>query len=150
MKRLLIGLIITSNIIFAGIQNDIDSYKEFDEIPRVELAKLLTSEMAKSMQLPMKLDEATTLTTIYSFKTNIIFRKVINTEYPQIKNFWNQNKKQFIEAMLKQDSQNICYNPVWKYMIFNRNIIPEFNYLDTSNKPLFSYTIEKVDCDKLN
>ena len=30
-----------------------------------------------------------------------------------------------------------------------QNIIAEFNYLDTNNKPLFEYTIEVEDCNKI-
>ena len=58
-------------------------------------------------------------------------------------------KNEFIQVMLKNDSQNICYNSVWKYMIYQKKIIAEFNYMDMDNKPLFEYTIEIEDCNKL-
>ena len=148
MKKIFIGLIIASNILFAGLKQDID-YSEFDEIPKIKLAKLMASEMAKGVKLPMKLDEVTQLTTIYSYDSNIIFRKEIDITNPEIKEVWEKKRNQFIQYMLKVDSQNICYNSIWKYMIYKRGIIPEFNYTSRDNKTLFQYTIEIEDCRKL-
>ena len=73
MEKLLIGLLIASSIAFAGIKNDVDTYKEFDKIPRVELSKMMSNEMARGMRLPMKIDEVTELTAIYNFDTTIFF-----------------------------------------------------------------------------
>jgi len=149
MKKSIVGLLVASSIAFAGIKNDVDTYKEFDKIPRVELSKMMSNEMARGMRLPMKIDEVTELTAIYNFDTTIFFKKEININYPEIKELWKHKRKQLINLMLKQDSQNVCYNPVWKYMIYKRDIIPQFNYVDTNNKPLFKYTIEIEDCRKL-
>ena len=149
MKKLMIGLIVTTNCIFAGIQDDKFNYKEFDKIPRIEFAKVMAREMAQSMSLPMKIDNSTNLIAIYSFDTTICITKKIIMQNPKVKKLWIQKKKIFINLMLKQDAQNTCYNPMWKYMIYKRNIIPEFNYVDKNNKPLFKYTIEIEDCNKL-
>ena len=148
MNKILTGLLIISSITFAGMQKDMD-YSGFDKIPTVELAKMMANEMAKGVSLPMKLDDATQLTSIYSYRNNIIFRKELNINHPKIEKIWQQQKNEFIQAILKSDSQNICYNSVWKYMIYKKNIIAEFNYIDTDNKPLFNYTIEIEDCNKL-
>jgi len=148
MKKIFISLIIASNILYAGMKQDID-YSEFDKIPKIELAKLMANEMARGVRLPMKLDEITQLTNIYSYDSNIIFRKEIDITNVKIKELWENKKNDVIHYMLKGDSQNICYNPMWKYMIYKRNIIPEFYYTSTDNKPLFHYTVEIEDCRKL-
>lgn len=137
------------SMVYGGIKNDSIDYKKLDKFSRAQLAKELTNEMVIGLKLPMKIDEVTQLVAIYNFNTTIIFKKKIDINNSQIKKIWQQKKDWLINFMLKQDSQNICYNPVWKYMIYKRDIIPKFNYVDASNRPLFSYTIEVEDCHKL-
>ena len=149
MKKIISLLMVAYSMVYGGIKNDSIDYKKLDKFSRAQLAKELTNEMVIGLKLPMKIDEVTQLVAIYNFNTTIIFKKKIDINNSQIKKIWQQKKDWLINFMLKQDSQNICYNPVWKYMIYKRDIIPKFNYVDASNRPLFSYTIEVEDCHKL-
>lgn len=78
------------------------------------------------------------------------FRKEVDIEHEKIAKIWETNKDGLVQAMFKIDSQNVCNNPTWRYMIYKRDIIPEFNYIDKEKKPLFRYTVEQEDCNKLN
>ena len=53
---------------------------------------MMANEMSKGVSLPMKLDDATQLTTIYSYNNNIIFRKELDINHPEIKIAWQQKK----------------------------------------------------------
>jgi hypothetical protein len=148
MKKIIIALFVMSNILLAGSPQPID-YTQLDKIPKLKLTKLMAQEMSQGFNLPMKLDELTDLTTIYSFNNHIIFTKEVDMTNPKLHKIWKTKKKLLINYMFKVDSQNICNNPVWKYMIFKRDIIPEFAYKSRDKKPLFQYTIEAKDCKKL-
>jgi len=149
MKKIIGGLVIVFNILVAGIQTYNIDYSKLDKIPKLRLVRLMSDEMSKNIKLPMKLDEITELTRIYSYNTSIIIIKKLDMNNVKLKKIWKEKRNKVIQNMLKIDSQTICYNPVWKYMIYKRNIIPEFNYLDMNNKPLFRYTIEIKDCYEL-
>ena len=138
-----------STLLYGGIKEKID-FSEFDKMPRDELAKLLSEEMVKGLKLPVRLDYMTRLITLHSFNSLIIFRKEVNINHPNIKTVWNNNKDAVIQNMLKIESQSICNNPLWKYMIYKRNIIPEIDYVNTTGKELVSFTIEVEDCNKLH
>jgi len=149
MYKIVITLVIVTSTLFGGLKPNKKDYSSFDSIPTETLAKEMAYEMAKGVRLPMKLDEVTQLVNIYNFHTTIFFKKSIDIENKKIKPLWEKHQKELIQYMLKNDTQNICYNPVWQYMIFKRGIIPEFNYVSLNNKPLFRYTIEVEDCNKL-
>ncbi len=112
-----------------------------------ELTRSIANEFAKN--LPLQIDYLTQMTSILGLGNSVLTRKQINIKHKNINSFWKTNKNEFIKAMYKIDSQNICYEPIWQYFIIKRNIIAKFNYTDTDNKPLFNYTVEKFDCKKI-
>jgi hypothetical protein len=148
MKKIIVSIFVISNLLFGGMNNNntID-YGEFDKIPSSELTRSIANEFAKN--LPLQIDYLTTMTNIFGLGNSVITKKQINIKHKDINNFWKSDKNELIKAMYKLDSQNICYEPIWQYLIMKRNIIAEFNYVDTDNKPLFNYTVESLDCKKI-
>ena len=148
MKKLLLSLLMFSSLLFGGMNNsDGIDYKQLDKLESQDIAKMLSNEFAKS--LPMQIDYLTKALSMFSIGNTVITKKGVDIEHKDLKNIWLNNKNDLIKAMFKLDSQNICYTPVWKYLIYKKNIIAEFNYTSNDNKPLFSYTVEKEDCDKI-
>lgn len=148
MKKIIVSIFVISNLLFAGMNstNTID-YKELDKIPSNELARSMANEVAKN--LPIQIDYLTTMTNMFGIGNSVITKKQIKIEHKDINSMWINNKQGLIQAMYKIDSNNICYEPIWQYLIMKRNIIAEFNYTNTNGKPLFDYTVEKVDCKKI-
>jgi len=148
MKKIIIGTFVISNLLFGGINsNDTIDYEEFDKMLSSELTRSLANEFAKN--LPIQIDYLTTMTNIFGIGNRVISRKQLRITHKNIKNFWKSDKNGLIKAMYKLDSQSVCNEPIWQYLILKRDVIAEFNYLDTNNKPLFNYTVEKVDCEKI-
>ena len=148
MKKIVIAIFIFSNLLFAGINNNnaVD-YSQFDNISSHELARSMSNEIAKS--LPIQIDYLTRMINVFGIGNSVIVKKEINIGHKDISGMWNGNKNQLINAMFKLDSQNVCHEPIWQYLIMKRDIIAEFNYVDTQSKPLFNYTVEEADCKKI-
>lgn len=148
MKKIIIAVFIFSNLLFAGINNNnVIDYSEFDKISSHELIRVMSNEIAKN--LPIHIDYLTKMINIFGIGNNVVVKKEINIEHKDISDMWTNKKNQLIEAMFKLDSQNICHEPIWEYLVMKRDVIAEFKYVDTNSKPLFNYTVEKVDCQKI-
>jgi hypothetical protein len=150
MKKIFLVFILMSTLLNAGVIKEKIDFSQFDKISRNNLAKIMTEEILKGIQLPMRLDYMTRLIALHSYNSSIIFRKEVDINNPNIKTVWNNNKDAVIQNMLKIESQFICNSPMWKYMIYKRNIIPEIDYVSTTGKELVSFTIEVEDCNKLH
>ena len=148
MKKIIISIFVISNLLFGGINsNNTIDYEEFDKMSSSELTRTMANEFSKN--LPMQIDYLTTMTNMFGIGNRVIARKQLRITHKDISDFWKRDRNGLIKAMYKLDSQSICNEPMWQYLIFKRGIIAEFNYLDTNNKPLFNYTVEKVDCEKI-
>jgi len=151
MKKILLGLLVVSNMLFGGIIHQKIDYSVLDKMPKKELAQKLTKKMVENSNLPLKIDKITELINIYTYKDNIIMLKTLDDSNYDFKKIWNNKKIQqnFIKKMLFFDSQALCNNEVWSYLINKRDIIPEINYSNKKGKSLFKYTIEPTDCEKI-
>ena len=150
MKKIIFTLIVTAELLFGGLKNTTINYAELDKIPASDLASAMANEMTKSMHLPLQIDYLTELVSMISYNKMIMITKVVDIKHPDMKAVWRDKKDAFINVMLKQDSNSICHNEVWHYMIYNRGIIPQFDYKDQESRILFRYTVEKEDCEKLS
>jgi len=150
MKKTLIGLLLISTVALGGIKPKQDNdFSGFDNIPAKELSAKLAKELTENMHLPAKIDYLTQMQSILSYGTSLIFSKEVNIEHKDIKEIWLKQRDRLIQAMFKIDAQNICQTPIWRYMIYKRNIIPEFVYKDMNGKILFEYTVEADDCNAI-
>jgi len=148
MKKIIISIFVISNLLFGGINssNTID-YEEFDKMSSSELTRSMANEFAKN--LPIQIDYLTRMTNMFGIGNRVIAKKQLRITHKDISNFWKDDRNGLIKAMYKLDSQSVCNEPIWQYLILKRGVVAEFNYLDTNNKPLFNYTVEKVDCEKI-
>ena len=138
-----------SSLVFGGMNSSANAvdYDALDKLSSKDLARAISNEIAKNF--PMNIDYLTKAIGIVAINTTVITKKQINIAHKDLKEHWEKDKNNLIIPMFKLDSQNICYNPVWEYMINKRGIIAKFEYVSTNNKPIFEYTVEKEDCRKL-
>lgn len=147
MKKTLLSILTLSSLAFAGMNNDTIDYSELDKISSHELTRSVANEVAKN--LPIQIDYLTKIVNVFGIANSVITKKEVDIKHQDINSLWTNDKNKLITAMYQLDSKNICYEPVWEYMIMKRGIVAEFNYVDTDSKPLFKYTVEKADCKKL-
>jgi len=148
MRKTISTLLVASQLLFGGINNhETINFQELDQIPLSDLTRTIANEFAKN--LPLQIDALTVMTQILGIDNRVISTKQINITDPKIQSLWKNNHNQLIQAMYKIDSQVICNTPIWKYLIMQRDVIVVLNYQDTQHRPLFDYTVESADCQKI-
>ena len=147
MKKIILVTMVLSSFLFAGMNNKGLDYNKFDKISSQELVRKFSNDLAKN--LPMRIDYLTTLVNIMGIGNTVLAKKEVDIEHKDIKTIWKTKKDALINAMYKIDAQNICYSKTWQYLVLKRNIITKFDYVDKNSKPLFDYTVEKADCEKM-
>ncbi|PHR69568.1 MAG: hypothetical protein COA66_02600 [Arcobacter sp.] len=109
------------------------------------IAKIMADLIAKN--LPMKLDEITTVTRVFSVDNTIYIDKVIDTESESLngKNIYDILPT-LRKIMFHQDRDIACNNVHSKFTITEKGVIYSQSYSDKKYKLLFRHTIEKEDC----
>jgi len=149
MIKFLVSVALFSTLLFGGINNNDNKidYGKLDKISSKRLIQIISSNVAKN--LPMTIDKACELINVFSFNNFLVYIKEVNINNVVIHDIWLNKKDDFIKAMFKGDSQNACHNQLLKYLVHERGVIIKLKYIDTEANPLFDYTIDKNDCEKL-
>lgn len=152
MKSKLLLLVCLLSSLTAGI-NDTDEIKleMLDKISSSRLAQLISTDIAK--HLPMQLDVVTTWDSIISYNNDMYIIKSIDTKALKKEYFINLDAQQiekFKKELYNEDSTSVCNNKNMRYLIVKRNINVRFEYKTEKNKSLFKYSVNKLDCLKID
>ncbi len=149
MKIIILSMVILSNILIAGMNGTQLDYQKYDKLSVNSILEELATETSKN--LPIVLDPITKIIQMFAAGNKMIVNKEINIFYPEFKGLWSKPgvKQKVMNKSFNQDLHNICNGRLFGYLINKRNSLVAFYYKDPNKKLLFSYTIEKIDCNKI-
>lgn len=148
MRIIFILLIFLSTILYAGIAQKEDDFKELDNIPTSELLKFIATNLSKS--LPQQIDYKSRATRIYALPTELNYVKELDTTEKVFDGATFEHNGVIHKLYFEADVKLICNEPIFKYLFISRNISARLTYKDFNKKFLFEHTVNKKDCENYN
>lgn len=147
MKKFIFILLISSSI-FAGMneKGKID-LSVYDNIKLSSLLKFMADGVSK--QIPIQIDNITTLTRVFSYKNKIVYIKEIETfKSKDIQELLKTSEGTYSlkREAYKQDRNIVCNERILFYLLKTKGAIVEYRWQNEKVKQLFDYTVEYKDC----
>jgi len=121
-----------------------------DKMSTDSIVKYIVTEGRKN--LPVKLDALTQLVKISTGKNTIKYVNTLDINNKAIDEMWKSlpMREKIQEEQFRINVQTTCGTPVANYLILKRNIVYLSEYLDLSQRSLFTHETKKEDCLKEN
>lgn len=139
MKKYLIILALFSSLIA-------DNASDFDDITSENIPQILSIIQESTKEnLPIVLDDFTTLFDVFAIQNIIEFKNMINSENEHLKTLLLNDKEALIKSTFENNKSYLCSDAETK-LLLQKGAIFVYSFYDFYNTPLFKFNIQYKDC----
>ncbi|MDD2383711.1 MAG: hypothetical protein PHN18_05930 [Sulfurospirillaceae bacterium] len=139
MKKILTILALISTL-FAAETTDFNDIDE-EDIPKV----LSIIKDGTKDNLPIMLDDYTTLFDIVALQNVIEYRNRIDSNNEHLKKLLKENKQALIETTYENNRNYLCGDSEIRYLL-QKGATFVYVFFDLNNKELFKFSVQNKDC----
>ena len=139
MKKILTILALIS-ILFAAESTDFNDIDE-EDIPKV----LSIIKDGTKDNLPIVLDDYTTLFDIVALQNVIEYRNRIDSNNEHLKKLLKENKQALIQTTYENNRNYLCGDAEIRYLL-QKGATFVYVFFDLNNKELFKFSVQNKDC----
>ncbi|MDD3342445.1 MAG: hypothetical protein PHR87_02595 [Sulfurospirillaceae bacterium] len=139
MKKILTILALIATL-FAADNSD------FNEIDQEDIPKVLSIiKDGTKDNLPIMLDDYTTLFDIVTLQNVIEYRNRIDSNNEHLKKLLKENKPALIQTTFENNRNYLCSDSEIRYLL-KKGAIFTYIFFDLNNKELFKFSVHASDC----
>ncbi len=139
MKKILTILALISTL-FAAESSDFNDIDE-EDIPKV----LSIIKDGTKDNLPIVLDDYTTLFDIVTLQNVIEYRNRIDSNNEHLKKLLKENKQALIQTTYENNRNYLCGDTEIRYLL-QKGATFVYVFFDLNNKELFKFSVQEKDC----
>ncbi|MBV5277628.1 MAG: hypothetical protein J0647_01005 [Campylobacteraceae bacterium] len=123
-----------------------DNTSDFEEISEQDVPKILYIIMESTREnLPIVLDDYTTVFDIITVHNIIEYRNRINSENENLKKILKEDKATLIKTTFENNRNYLCTDYETKYLM-KKSAIFVYVFYDLNNTELFKFSVQYKDC----
>lgn len=139
MKKYLTILALISSLIA-------DNPNDFDEITSEDIPKILSIIQESTKEdLPIVLDDYTTLFDVFVIQNIIEYKNQINSEDENLKKLLETDKEALIKSTFENNKNYLCGDEETRVLL-KKGAIFVYDFYDFYNTQLFRFSVQEKDC----
>lgn len=138
--KIIFTILALISLLYAQTNNELDDITE-EDVPKIlSIIKEGTKE-----NLPIILDEYTTVFDVTSLQNAIEYKNNINSLNEHIKTILKTDKNMLFKTIFENNKNYLCNDPE-TYLLLKKGAVFIYSFYDLNNLELFKFSIQKKDC----